>query len=389
MSPDWAGTPDRLVILQYAGDYREAYERLAGGGDENYHAQRYSVDTVAAFTRGRAVSTVCAVTDTVYDEVLENGVRAVGAGLSAPPDSRALVRILERLAPTRLVLRTPIPELLSWAAQRRVPTILTLAESLPPRAAWSKQAALFNDPTVEWVGCYLRHSAAQCAALGVDPRKIVAWRWPATWTPAERPPKQAPSPQAPACLIYVGALRESKGVDDALQAVALLRKRGRDVRLQLVGEGDTRRFERRARRLRITPAVEFAGGVPSSSVLELMRAADIVVVPSRESMPEGLPLVLDHSLCARTPAVASAHPAFQECLEHRRDAMLFAPGDARALADCVAELLDDGALYERISAASYDAWRALQGPIEWGELIEAWLADTPERRAWLSAQALA
>ncbi|NEQ88464.1 MAG: glycosyl transferase family 1, partial [Moorea sp. SIO2I5] len=37
----------RLLIIQYAGDYREAFERLANGGPETYYAQKYSVDSVA------------------------------------------------------------------------------------------------------------------------------------------------------------------------------------------------------------------------------------------------------------------------------------------------------------------------------------------------------
>ena len=36
----------RLVMLNYAGDYREAYQRLTSGGKETYYAQKYSVDTL-------------------------------------------------------------------------------------------------------------------------------------------------------------------------------------------------------------------------------------------------------------------------------------------------------------------------------------------------------
>ena len=37
-----------IVVAQYAGDYREAYLRLAGGGPETYYAQRYSTNDFAA-----------------------------------------------------------------------------------------------------------------------------------------------------------------------------------------------------------------------------------------------------------------------------------------------------------------------------------------------------
>ena len=38
--------PIRLTIVQY-GDYAEATARFQAGGEENYYAQRYTVDFVA------------------------------------------------------------------------------------------------------------------------------------------------------------------------------------------------------------------------------------------------------------------------------------------------------------------------------------------------------
>jgi glycosyltransferase involved in cell wall biosynthesis len=135
--------------------------------------------------------------------------------------------------------------------------------------------------------------------------------------------------------------------------------------------------------------VAFEGAVTASAVVGLMRASDVVLIPSRTSFPEGLPLVLEHSLCARTPAVVSAHPAFAGSLEHRADSMLFPPGDTAALAACVRELLDDPALYERISSAAPATWGRLQARLLWHELIEAWLAGTPESLSRLRARSAA
>jgi hypothetical protein len=384
----WTTARERLVIVQYAGDYREAYERLSGGGPENYHAQRYSVDAVQAWGRERPAATVCCLTNGAYDEVLPNGVRAIGANLVAPPSPRAVVRILEDLDPTRLVVRTPITEVLSWACERRVPTILTLAESLPARQHRPGLPQLINDPTVEWVGCYQQNSVPAYVKAGIDPSKLVAWRWPSEVEPDDLAPKRFESVHAPPRLLFVGAVTEEKGVGDALLAVARLRdEHDSAVKLQVAGEGEVERFRAMAARLGVEDCVAFEGGVPASAVVGMMRASDVVLVPSRASFPEGLPLVLEHSLCARTPAVVSAHPAFAGWFEHQTDSMLFPPGDAAALAGCVRELLADRVLYERISSTAPATWERLQAPLLWDELIGAWLDATPESLGRIRATA--
>ena len=46
----------RLTIVQYAGDYREAFERFERGGRATYQAQRYSVGFVGSLAAGDAKS---------------------------------------------------------------------------------------------------------------------------------------------------------------------------------------------------------------------------------------------------------------------------------------------------------------------------------------------
>jgi glycosyltransferase involved in cell wall biosynthesis len=385
--PDWSAREQRLVVVYWGADYREAFHRLASGGEENYYAQRYVVKELERFTDRGAVGIVCCRSAAPYAELLPNGVHTVGAGPDGPSDLGTLVGILERLKPTHLTLCTPIIELMSWAIQNKVRTIALLAESLRRDVILQSKIALLNDPVIEWVGCYLRGSALQYADLGVGAHKIVPWEWPTTWTPDDFAVREL-SGRVPARLVYVGALTEGKGVGDALQALAELCRAGTAVQMSLYGEGDDQQsFRRLARRLGIARLVEWGGVIASSAVPERMRQADLVVIPSRPTSPEGLPLVLDHSLCVRTPAVVSAHPGFADRFEHRHNTMLFEPGDVGALTTCINELLGDSELYAHISAATAEAWHALHGAIQWGELFGAWL--TPTHEAWLARHALA
>jgi len=53
----------RLLTVQYAGDYREAVERLEKGEGETYSAQKYSVDAVAEIGKTiEEVAVLCCLT---------------------------------------------------------------------------------------------------------------------------------------------------------------------------------------------------------------------------------------------------------------------------------------------------------------------------------------
>ena len=90
----------RVVFLQYGGDYREAVQRIKATGQTTYYAQRHSIDVVAALVgRCELVAVVCVLTSEPYDEVLESGVRAIGAGMSSAVDQNRLVASHRRTQP--------------------------------------------------------------------------------------------------------------------------------------------------------------------------------------------------------------------------------------------------------------------------------------------------
>lgn len=61
----------RLLMVQYAGDYREAVECFAQGGKETYYAQKYSVEAVAEIGKTiEKVAVLRCLTQEPYDLVL-------------------------------------------------------------------------------------------------------------------------------------------------------------------------------------------------------------------------------------------------------------------------------------------------------------------------------
>ena len=381
--------PQRVVIVQYAGDYREAFTRLANGGSETYYAQRYSVSSIESLRQSvDELSIVTCITDSRFDEVLPNGVRAIGAGLQAPVSVAAITRLVAVLRPTELVLCTPMAGLFRWAIRNRVRTLALLAgsfqgRSLRVRARNWLLARLLNHPGVEWVANHNINASKCLRGIGVGGEKIIPWDWAVQLTPDDFPPRSAPPAAGPHRLIFAGKLIETKGAGDLLRAVAELLRRRRDVTVQLAGSGATARYVRLAQELGIADRIEFLGLVANDRIVHLMRAADQVVIPSRHEYPEGLPLTIYEALCSRTPIVASDHPMFRGKLTDRESAVIFPAGNALALADAVEAVADSAELYCGLSNRSAAAWSALQVPVKYADLLRRWVTNSQDDRDWL------
>ena len=379
----------RLLFVQYAGDYREAFQRFAAGGGETYYAQKYSVDAVTDIAKQvEEVTVLCCMTKEPYNEVLENGVRAIGAGFDKDIQINTLLKLIEEQKPTHLIVRTAKREIFRWAVSKKVRTMALFAESISQRGLRSKLrnyllADLLNNKQVEWVAAYGLNSAVLFQQIGVKADKIIPWDFIVTETPDSSPPKSLQRYQKDWQLFYIGSMIEAKGVGDVLEALAKLRAKNFPVSLKIAGRDENEYFLNKARQLQIEDCVDFLGLVPNNTVLPLMKEADVVLVPSRHEYPEGFPLAITHSLCARTPIIASDHPMFLDNLKDGLSAMIFPAGNAGALSECIEKLLSNPELYWSLSVESKEAWERLQIPVKWAELINRWIDDSPENKQWL------
>ena len=280
-----------------------------------------------------------------------------------------------------------------WAARKKVKTITLLADSFNQEGFAQKiktafLAWLLNQDCVEWVGNHGVNSCYSLQNIGVNPDKIIPWDWPHTKTPEAYSPKDLRIDAGAWSLIFVGSVIETKGVGDILRAIAKLRDQQMPVTLNIVGKGQIQQFSDQAKHLGIESAVQFLGLVPNNQIIQLMREADLVLVPSRHEYPEGLPLTIYEALCAHTPIIASDHPMFRGNLEHGVSAMIFPAGNADEIVNHIHRLLTESALYHTISAASYDTWKQLQIPVKWADFINQWLNNSPENHKWLSEHCL-
>jgi glycosyltransferase involved in cell wall biosynthesis len=281
----------RLTIVQYSGDYREAFDRFARGGQETYHAQRYSVNVVGSLAqRLEQVAVVCAVSESRYDVVLSNGVRAIGAGLPLGFNASEVIPELVKTKPTRLSLTTPMVPVLKWADQHRIRTITPLADSFQKRGLRNalrnrRLAHYLNRPFVEWAGNHGLNACLSLLEIGVSSEKIVPWDWPVSHRPSDHSPRLLSGEVAPK-LLYVGTVTPEKGVGDLLRAITHLRQRNFRISLSIVGRDPDGSMVELARSLGLSDLVEFAGVLPNDAIPIAMRAADVVIIPSRHQYPD-------------------------------------------------------------------------------------------------------
>jgi colanic acid/amylovoran biosynthesis glycosyltransferase len=143
----------------------------------------------------------------------------------------------------------------------------------------------------------------------------------------ERPVQ--PFPHEPR-FVSIGRLDVDKGQSVLLEAVSLLRQRGQDAVVTVVGEGPLRdMLERAATQMDVADRVHFPGWLAFDDVLELIEGSRAIVMPS---LAEGLPNVLTEALAVGRPAVASAVAGVGELVQSDATGWLVPAGSPEALA---------------------------------------------------------
>ena len=386
----------RHVAFIQHGDYAEAIGRMTRGEAETYAAQYYSIQTVAKMVETCDV-TVISVKGPISDQMLANGVRAIGLGWKGPRKVIPLILKLEAIGATDIVLRTPIAGVLGWCIARRKRVLPFLADSFAdePRStviSRLKRTALvkcLNSKFIEVVANHNLPASRDLARIGVMAEKIIPWDWPASRTPHAYPPKLGLVAPEVISLFYAGRISEDKGLSDFLNAIALLRQSGLDVRASVAGEGDRIAMEKVSQGLKLDSVVQFLGRIPNSEVFDLMRQHDFVVVPSRPSYPEGLPLTIYEGLCSRSPLLLSTHPMFCSAFPSKVGVRFFEHENPADLARVIGELVGDPAQYAALSQAGASAWDGIQISLHFKEIIELWMTSSPEAMAELRTHSIA
>ena len=165
-------------------------------------------------------------------------------------------------------------------------------------------------------------------------------------------------------ILYVGRLDAIKGSRVLLGAVARLRDRP-GLRVIIVGgdqaDGDGASLRELAGELGLNGQLVFAGSILHEELPWYYNAASVQVIPSYY---ESFSMVTAEALASGTPVIASDVGGPATLVQHGVTGYLVPPADEAALAERIAEVLDDPTLRRRFSEAapatvSHLAWKSV------------------------------
>jgi glycosyltransferase involved in cell wall biosynthesis len=162
-----------------------------------------------------------------------------------------------------------------------------------------------------------------------------------------RPEEPAPAPAL--TLAYIGRLARDTGIGDVVYGLQLACGRGVPARLVIAGSGeDEASLRNLVDRLRLLEQVHFAGPVFGEARLQLLRRADISVLPRSGT---GLLQTLHYSLLAGVPVIAPRTGTASDAIVHKVHGLLMPSGEPADYGRAMCQLAADRALLAQMREA--------------------------------------
>lgn len=317
----------------------------------HFRALGWRVDAAAnGVTRDPAIRDAF---DHVHELPLSRSILDLGALVRG---ERALSRLLDS-EPDIVHVHTPIAGFVTRLAVRRTPmgrrpavaytthgfhfhrdghaatnAAFLLAERVAGR--WTDRLIVLNDDDLQAARVHRivapRH-LVRMPGIGVD----TAWYARSSLDPGDpgRARRELGAGEGEPLFVVVGELNQNKRPDDAIQALAAMRRT--DAILVLAGEGrEQARLEELANRLGVGDRVRFTGFV--SDVRPVVAGSTALILPSKR---EGLSRAIMEALALEVPVVASTARGNRE-LVGTDGGFVVPTGDVRAMAEAMDRLAD-------------------------------------------------
>ncbi|KIT16852.1 glycosyltransferase family 4 protein [Jannaschia aquimarina] len=157
-------------------------------------------------------------------------------------------------------------------------------------------------------------------------------------------------------ILAVGRLVEKKGFHILLEALLVMKERGRPHPCRIIGSGE----EEAALREQIAASglediVTLAGPMAQSDVIAAMRGAAVLACPcvvGRDGNRDGLPTVVLEAMALGLPVVSSDVTGLPEIVRDGQTGLCVPEGDPLALADALGRMVGNDDLRMSVSSAA-------------------------------------
>ncbi len=137
-------------------------------------------------------------------------------------------------------------------------------------------------------------------------------------------------------IVCNGRLTAQKGQEILLAVMDILLRKGIDIKLMLVGDGDMEdALKKRTKALNIEDSVIFAGR--RNDIPDILDTADLYAAPSRW---ESFNIALGEAMLAGVPCVASDIPGHRDLAQNRKTAFVVKANDPAGTADAIEWVLN-------------------------------------------------
>ncbi|WP_214103542.1 glycosyltransferase [Acrocarpospora catenulata] len=218
-----------------------------------------------------------------------------------------------------------------------------LGEPIRRRCKDDSLAASLAVATETWL--HRRFGAYDPVNVFISPSKFLAGQLTRAGIYADRlqvldnfgdPYATTPKTEPGGPLLYAGRLHQGKGVDTAIRAVGLLGAQGR---LVVAGDGPERRALETLAEQVAPGRVTFVGRQPREAVLDLMRSAIALVLPSR--WYENQPMTILEAFSCGVPVIGTSMGGIPELVTDGATGRLIAADVPMELASAALALIRD------------------------------------------------
>jgi len=130
-------------------------------------------------------------------------------------------------------------------------------------------------------------------------------------------------------VLYAGRLHWAKGIDYLIRAFGMLKKKVKNARLVICGDGDSAQALKKLTEDKSISDVDFLGVIGQDRLAHLMAQAKAFILPTVNY--EGHPKVLIEAMACGTVCIATDIPGSRDLIDHRKNGLLVQPKDYKGL----------------------------------------------------------